>query len=189
MKNNAKNAIIYIGGFYMLIIAVFMVITYCNITTKVELSSNSDYQLKLNAYKEEISNYDNSSCKSYLNELINIVEKDINVEEINLQEYYQEKNDEDSLLSYYSKGVNACNSLSTELMQEANMTSKFLVPPILSEETVSKYFYQYELSLKDLRVRSINEVVLGPVENNIKIQTELEIIKDLIKIIDWGKEV
>ena len=189
MKNKIKNIILIMGTFYMIAIIVLMLITYCNMTSSIELSSSDEYKNELNQYKEKVSAMNNSKCKSYMSTLINKVEKEISVEEINLKDYYKSINSEDSLLSYYPKASESCESITNEKMHDMNMPIKFLTPGILGDEIFRNYIYQYELGLQDKKTREINAANLIPVENNIRISQELQIISDLLQNIDWEKEV
>ena len=188
MKERIKDGILYIGIFYMITIVVLMIITYCNMVTKIELSVNSEYLDELNEYKENISLYEDSKCKKYINTLIKKVEKDITTKDLLLKGTYEEIIN-DSLLDYYGKAREDCVSITDEKMKEEKMPVKFLTSVIQVDEILSKYFFQYELSFKDRKMREVGEPSLELVGNNIKIQNELQIINSLLKIIDWEKEV
>lgn len=189
MKNKVKSILFSFGTFYMIIVVILMLFTYCNMKTNLELSSNDEYKNELKQYKEMINNLENSKCKNYMNTLVAKVEKDISVGEISLKDYYDNMIRNDSLLAYYAKASEECESITTEKMQEMNMPTKFLTPGIIGDEILNNYIYQYELSVLDKKTRDINETNLIPVENNIKANIELEIIKDLFANIDWEKEV
>lgn len=189
MKNKFKDFLLYAGIFYVIIVVVMMVLSYCSAVSSIELSINSEHQKKMSEYKEKVNNLEESSCKKIMIDLIEKVDSDINREIINLKEYYKEINSDNSLLYYYPKVVEKCESITTEKMIEANMPVKFLTPSILGDEIVDKYIYQYELSTKDLKNREIRETNLIPVENNVRIFNEIDIIEKLLDIIDWEKEV
>ncbi len=189
MKNKVKSIIFSFSAFYMIIIVVLMLFTYCNMKTNIELSSSDEYKNELKQYKEMINNIENSKCKNYMNTLVAKVEKDISVGEISLKDYYDNMIRNDSLLAYYAKVSEECESITTEKMQEMNMPMKFLTSSILSDEMFRDYIYQYELSILDKKTRDINAANLIPVENKIKVNNELNIIKELIENIDWEKEV
>ena len=189
MSSKIKNAIMYIGVFYMIVIIILMIVSYFNMITVVELSSGNEYKDQLNVYIEEINNVSDSTCKNYIKSLIKIVENDISEEEISIKDYFERINSEDNLLSYYLKAQEDCASITSEIMQENNMPIKFLTPPILGDEIIGKYFFQYEISIVDQKLRGFRQANLIPVENNIRIQNELQIIETLMKTIDWDKEV
>lgn len=188
MNKNIKSSVLYIGLFYMIIIPILMVISYCNMVTSIDFSSNDEYKNKINSYKERLSFLEESNCKSYLNTLIDKIESDINTENINLKEYYERINSENNLLSFYSEAAVKCNSITNEKMQEVNMPISFLTPLVIRDEIVGKYIYQYELGFSDYHIRSISASNLIPVENNIVGNSELQIIENIMKIIDWEKE-
>ena len=173
----------------MIVIVILMIITYCNMKTNISLSSNDEYKDELKQYEEKVSNLENSKCKSYMNDLIAKVKKDISVDEISLKEYYESINNENSLLNYYARAREECVSITDEKMHEMNMPIKFLTPSILGDEIFRNYIYQYELSFPDKEIREINAVNLIPVENNVKAVNELHIVKELLQNIDWKKEV
>ncbi len=189
MKDKLKNAVLSIGIFYMIVIVVLMTIAYSKVVTSVELSSNDEYKETLNGYKEKISNIKESTCKNYINNYINKVEEDVKREKVNLKNYYENQTSENNLLYYYSKAVENCNSITNEKMHEVNMPMKYLTPSIIGDEIMSKYLYQYELGLGDIKTRDINAANLIPVENNIQILNELQIIEELLNIINWEEEV
>ena len=189
MKERIKDGVLFIGIFYMIVIVILTIITYSNMVTKIEFSSGDELQNdELNEYRENISIYEDSVCKNYINTLINKIEKDINKTEIDLKGKYEEIIS-DSLLDYYSKARESCVSITNEKLIEEKMPVKFLTSTILVDEILSKYFFQYELGFKDIKMREVGEPSLETVENNIKIQNELQIINSLLKIIDWEKEV
>ena len=173
MKNKIKDVLLYIGVFYMTVIVGLMIITYCKTKTSVELTINNEYQDKLNEYKEIVNSKEKSTCKEYMNSLIEKIENDINTEEINFKEYYEKITSNNNLLYYYSKAMEDCHSVTREAMNELNMPVKFLTSPVISDEIVGKYIYQYELSFSDIKTRNNNETNLIPVENNIRISNEL----------------
>ena len=189
MKNKVKSIIFSFGTFYMIVIVVLMVFVYSNMKTNIDLSSNDEYKTELKQYIEKINNLENSRCKNYMNTLVAKVEKDISVGEISLKDYYDSIIKNDSLLTYYAKASEECESITPEKMHEMNMPIKFLTPGIIVDEILNNYIYQYELSVLDKKTREINETNLIPVENNIRANIELGIIKDLLGIIDWEKEV
>ena len=172
----------------MIVIVLLAVMTYCNMVTSVELSTNEEYIKELNEYKEIVSSKENTTCKDFMNNLINKTEKSISKTEMDLRGTYEEIMS-DSLLDYYSKGAESCKSITKEQMQDENLPIKFLGSTVLVDETISKYFFQYELSFKDIKMRDYSEVSLEAVGNNIKIQNELQIIQSFLNIIDWEKEV
>ena len=189
MKERVKDSILSISIFYMIVIVILTIITYCNMVTKIEFSSADELQNnELIEYKEIISKYEDSTCKNYINTLINKIEKDIYKSEIDLKGSYEEIIN-DSLLDYYGKARESCVSITSEKLIEEKMPVKFLTSTILVDEILSKYFFQYELSFKDIKMREIGEASLESVENNIKIQNELQIVNSLLKIIEWEKEV
>ena len=188
MKNKIKDVLLCIGVFYLTVIVVLMIITYCKSKTSIEFAVNSEYQEKINSYKETVNSLSDSSCKEYMQTLISQVEKDVNTKELNFKKHYENLND-NSLLSMYGKASENCHSLNTEIMIETKMPILFLTPSVIKDEIVGKYIYQYELSFSDIKTRNINEIYLLPVENNIQLNNELQIIEKLLEIIDWGKEV
>ena len=189
MKNKVKSIVLSLSFFYMITIIILMMITYCNMKENIELSSNDGYKNELNEYREMVNILKNSRCKNYMNTLMDKVEKDISTNKISLREYYESINSDDNLLSYYVKAKDDCISITNEKMQEMNMPIKFLTSSIFGDEMFRDYIYQYELSILDKKTRDINAANLIPVENNIKVNNELNIIKELIENIDWEKEV
>ncbi len=183
MKENIKNVILYFSIFYMIVIIVLSIISYGSMVTVIELSTSDEYLKELNTYKEKVNNLKDSTCKDYLNKLVNRVEKDVVKENLNLKEYYEELSKEDNFLMYYSEGKDKCNILNDEVLHEKDMPLMYLTSAIQNSEIVKEHMYQYELSLKDYKTREINIMSLVSVENNIKVRNEIKIIKELFSII------
>jgi len=183
MKENIKNVILYFSIFYMIVILVLAIISYGSMVTVIELSTSDEYLKELNTYKEKVNNLKDSTCKDYLNKLVNRVEKDVVKENLNLKEYYEELSKEDNFLMYYSEGKDKCNILNDEVLQEKDMPLMYITSAIQNSEIVKEHMYQYELSLKDYKTREINIMSLVSVENNIKVRNEIKIIKELFSII------
>ena len=190
MKKKIKTILYIFSIFYMSMIIVLMMMAYCDMRVDdIELTVNDEYVQKINSYKNKVSSLDNSTCKDYLNDLIKFIEKDVNRDKVSIKEYYKQITGEDSLLSYYSKGWETCDKLTSEIMQKENMPAMFLTASIQGDEIIEKYIYQYEMGFKDYELRNLREVSLEPVRNNIKINNELKIIERLIDIISGEKEV
>ncbi len=181
---NIKTIILHFGVFYMILIVVLMMISYFDMpTNNIELTVNDDYVKQINDYKNKVSSLEDSSCKDYLNSVINRFEKDIRKENIDVKEYYEEAHGDDNILSYYPKGIEKCNILTQESMIKEDMPVLFLTASIQHDELIEDYIYQYELGFKDYKTREINETSLFYVRNNIKLKNELKIIDKLINII------
>lgn len=189
MKKEIRNAVLYSGIFYMILTVILATIAYCNVITSVELSNDDRYIEKISEYKEKIVQLKDSSCKRYLSNLADKVEKDINTKELIFRESYKDILDGENILDMYSKAHKECVSLTSEKMVEANLPVKYLTTSMINDEIVSKYFYQYEINIKNIKGRELTEPQFASVENNIKLQNELEIIDTLLNIVDWEKEV
>jgi len=190
MKKKIKNIILYFSVFYMIIIVVLMIESYIGMNTDIINLSVSDKNIEeINEYKNKISSLDNFACKKYLNSLVNRFEKDINREKMNLKDYYKEITGEDSILNYYTKDRENCEILTNDVMIKANMPIMFITASIQNDELVEDYFFQYELGFKDYKTRDLRKLSLVGVRYNIKINNELRIIEELLKIVSGEKEV
>lgn len=188
MSKKIKDAILYIGLFYMIVVVILTIINYCSMTTTIELSGN-DYKQQIELFKEKVASIENKTCKNYFTDLIEKVNRDISIDKINLQEYYNIITSENSILNYYSKAIEQCEEITQEKMNSSNMPLKFITASIQNDEILDGFIYQYELGFKDLKIRKVREKSLLGVENNIRIQNELQIIEELINIVNLGKGV
>ena len=187
MKKRMKGFIFSVSIFYSIIVLFFMVINLCNAVTSVELIDSKENKTKLTSYKQEILVLDQNSCTNVINNLINYYEQTSYNGEISLKEMYNLGN-KTSLLSFYSLVKNQCK-LSEKTTEKYNFPTKFLAASIQQDELFHRYYFQYELNIKDVFTRNIVEASMTSVEYKIRKNLELEIISDLIEIMKEGESL
>ena len=180
MKNNIKNTVFTVSIFYSIIIIILMIITLCNLVTKVELHDSKENKSKLVEYKEKLNTLDENKCTLVIKDIINHYEQTSYDGFVNIKDMYVYDN-ENSILSYYIKAKEACN-ITKEIETEYNLPSKFITSSIQRDETYQRYLFQYELKFTDFYTRLIAEAYIIPIEYEINRTNELEIIENLIEI-------
>lgn len=183
MKEKIKEHLFIISIIYGITIIILMLITYSKMTTYIEINNNKNFTSKIDKYKQEISLLENNQCKNEITNLINFIEKTNYNKIINLKDHYNKifYNNE-SILEYYSKIKNAC-SITDKKAKEYNLPTMFITASIQNDELIQRYLYQYEINIKDIYFRNISEPNLNNIENNIKKENELIIIKNILQII------
>lgn len=184
MKEKIKEHLVVISILYGIIIILLMGITYFKMDTHVEFQEDTDFTLTLNNYKKEIMLLENSNCKNALNNLVNYIEQNNLSGKVNLKDYYNKVfYNNESILSFYGEIKNACPMITEDVAKEHNLPIMFITASIQNDEIFGKYLYQYEINMKDLYFRNISEPALTSIENKIKNEMELKLIKDVLKIV------
>ena len=73
--------------------------------------------------------------------------------------------------------------ITEDVAKEHNLPIMFITASIQNDEIFGKYLYQYEINMKDLYFRNISEPALTSIENKIKNEMELKLIKDVLEIV------
>lgn len=184
MKEKIKEHLVVISILYGIIIILLMGITYLKMDTHVEFQEDADFVVTLNNYKKEIMLLEDTNCKSTLNKLVDYIEQNNLSGKVNLKDYYNKVfYNNESILNFYVEIKNACPIITEEVAKEHNLPIMFITASIQNDEIFGKYFYQYEINMKDLYFRNISEPALTSIENKVKKEMELKLIKDVLKIV------
>ena len=180
MREKVKNMLFIISIFYSLVIIVLIGITTKNLVDTVELHDTEENRKLLLSYKEQLLKLDQNDCTDVIDKMIKHYEETSYDGLVVLREMY-EYGLENGILSYYQSAKDKCN-ISLRDEKKYNLKSKFLTVSIQGDELFQKYYFQYELSIKDRPIRLIAEPFLLNVEYKINRDMELEIIKSLIEL-------
>ena len=184
MKEKIKEHLVVVSFLYGIIIILLMGITYFKMDTHVEFQEDEDFVVTLNNYKKEIMLLDDTNCKSTLNKLVNYIEQNNLSGSVNLKDYYNKVfYNNESILNFYREIKNTCPMITEDVAKEHNLPIMFITASIQNDEIFGKYLYQYEINMKDLYFRNISEPALTSIENKIKNEMELKLIKDVLKIV------
>ena len=74
MKEKIKNLLFSVSIFYSVLIVGLMIFTFSTMTDSVELYDNDDNKVKLNNYKEIVSNMEDNECTLVINDIIKYYE-------------------------------------------------------------------------------------------------------------------
>ena len=180
MKEKTKNLLFSASIFYSVIIVGLMIFTCITMTDSVELYDNDDNKVKLNNYKEIVSNMEDNECTLVIKDIIKYYEDTSYNGSVNLKEMY-DYDGENGLLSYYIKVKDACN-VSDADEKEYDFPTKFLSSIMYREVLYQRYEFQYELKFTDMYLRDIAEASIYSTEYHISRKTILDIISSLIEI-------
>ena len=126
MKEKIKSVLFSASIFYSVLIVCLMIFTCITMTDSVELYDNDDNKVKLNNYKEIVSNMEDNECKKVINDIIKYYEDTSYNGSVNLKEMY-DYDGKNGLLSYYIKAKDACKNSGfnvDEQLVEVNKLSK-----------------------------------------------------------------
>lgn len=180
MKEKIKKTILYLSIIYSIIVIGMMFINRFSLTSSIELSLNEKDNYIIDKYALEIKLMEQTECTDTIKEMINFYKKTTYNGKVNLKEMYN-YNIENSYLSLYSKASKNCN-LTEEEKEKNNLSAEVLTVVMQEEKIIQQYIYQYELSIKDIYIRNINEPYLENTIYNIRKKMEKEVIKNLIEI-------
>ena len=124
MKEKIKSVLFSVSIFYSVLIVGLMIFTFSTITDSVELYDNDDNKVKLNNYKEIVSNMEDNECTLVIKDIIKYYEDTSYNGSVNLKEMY-DYDGNNGLLSYYIKAKDACN-VSDADEKEYDFPTKFL---------------------------------------------------------------
>lgn len=180
MKAKIKNTLLGVSIIYSAFMICMMIFTYANMVESVNLYDAAENKTKLNEYKEIVSKMEKTPCVNAINDIITYYEDTYYDGATNIKEMY-EYDDENGLLSHYSKTKTACN-ISEEFEKEASFPSKFLAGILYREDIYQQYFFQYELKFADIYMRDIGQAYIYATEYRVNRHNLLDIIHDLIEI-------
>ena len=180
MRKKVKSILFVVSIVYSLVIVILMGITTKNLVGTVELHDTDDNKEMLLSYKEELLKLEQNDCTKVISQMIKHYEETSYDGEIILREMY-EYGLENGIISYYQLAKDKCN-ISLDDEKKYNFKAKFLTVSIQGDELFEKYYFQYELGIKDRPIRLIAEPFLLNVEYKINRDMELEIIKSLIEL-------
>ena len=184
MKEIIKEHLVVISILYGIVIILLMGITYFKMDKHVEFQEDTDFIVTLNNYKKEIMLLEDTNCKSTLNKLVNYIEQNNLSGKVNLKDYYNKVfYNNESILSFYGEIKDNCSMITEDVAKEHNLPIMFITASIQNDEIFGKYMYQYEINTKDLYFRNISEPALTSIENKIKNEMELKLIKDVLEIV------
>lgn len=181
MKEKIKN--ILFGSFisYFIVIIVLMLFNYFTSVSSISLSDSEDNLKEIKEYKEEVNKLDNNDCVSVINEMIGFYEETSYDGLVNLKEMFETAVDGKSYLSFYTDIRDNCNLMSEE-MNEMGYQTRIVSVAVNVDQLIQNYYFQYELSLKDIVSRQLMEFNLDNLEYQIRKKNELELIDSLIKL-------
>lgn len=180
MKEKIKSVLFSVSIFYSVLIVGLMIFTCITMTDSVELYDNDDNKVKLNNYKEIVSNMEDNECTLVIKDIIKYYEDTSYNGSVNLKEMY-DYDGNNGLLSYYIKAKDACN-VSDADEKEYDFPTKFLSSIMYREVLYQRYRFQYELKFTDIYTRDIAEAYIYSTEYHISRKTILDIISSLIEI-------
>lgn len=180
MKEKIKNILFSISIFYSITLIILLIFNTLNLVTEVELNDSEENKIKLNEYKEEVKSLEKNKCTDIINQIIKYYEDTSYNGKISLKEMYN-YGTENNLLSYYINLKENCN-LSEENIKKYDLPLKVLSASIQQDELYHRYYFQYEINIKDIFTRHVIEANLTNIEYKIRKNLELEIISNLIEI-------
>lgn len=182
MKENIKISLFGISIFYSLIVIILMIFSLMNSVDKIDFGDEYDDNGRLDEYKKEILLLENNSCTNTISEIIKYYEDTSYIGEVRIKDIY-DYSLEKGIISFYIDVRDNCN-INDEIVEEYDLSRKFLTATIQSDELFQRYYFQYEIGIKNISIRDIFEPTLSNIEYNIKKGMELEIIDDLINIVN-----
>lgn len=178
MKDKIKSQVFAISIFYSVIVIFLMISSLTSVTTSIELYDSEQNKTKLTEYKNEIATLNQNECTSTINKIVSYYENTSYNGKVKLRDIY---NIEEGFLSYFGEMKDNCH-LSEEQLKKYNLSNKYISTTIHQEEMFIKYYFQYEMNLKNKSNREIIEPILNNIEYEIIKNTQLEIISILIDI-------
>lgn len=175
------------GAFIFYVIAIIVLIIFTGIlkTDTFYITKNEEYDEKLNSYKQKLSSMEDNGCNKSIKNMIDYYERTNFDGNVKYKDYNMQMIDSDPFLSNFSKIKTACN-LSDEVIEKYDLKLLFLSSFIQFDEIMQDYYYNYELSLKDIEFRIVFEPSLFNYEYQINRKSILAIISNLIEISSKG---
>ncbi len=182
MKEKIKRVLFTIAILYSVIIVVLMLYSYSTSINTMNFYDDSENTNLLTAYKEDLKNIGDSSCKTALNNLINHYEKTSYNGIVNLKDKYIE---EDGVLKYAQAIFNDCN-LKGDFRRKIAL--KTIASSIQIDEVLKELYFQYEIRVPDLNNRSIMEMNFNTIRYKINRENQLEVIEILVDMLKGEQE-
>lgn len=179
MRDNVKKYLFNFLICFCICIIVLTIYNIFNFKSEIYLSSNDENNIKYNLLKERINNLDDSSCSLLLKDMISTYEKTVYNGEVKLKDIYDVYYEGSSFFPYYSLIQEKCN-ISKEEMENMDMPFEFTNSVTFIENIVSKYLFQYEISIKDKFSRDIAESSIIGIEYQTCKKSQLSIIEKVL---------
>ena len=148
----------------------------------LELTDSSENMVKINEFKKEINDLQESSCKTLLNEMIKAYEKTSFDGIVEYKDIYDIYWNGISFLSFYEDIIQDCN-ISKEKMQSMNMPYYVLNSTSFVDNLVSKKMFDYEIGIKDKFFRESAETNRIGLDYKLSKQSEIIMIENILKTI------
>jgi len=177
MKESIRKKILFFTLIYFGTVLILMLVNLKN--ASISFNFTYEYSDVVKDLKVKANSLPINNCSNYIKDLIIFVEKTSFNKVTNLKDIYNEQVKENkSILSYYTKGIEACN-VSDKDKNKLNdlFTSAFT----FGDAIFDKYYFAYELSIKD-SFRKLNESTLTGLYYKGKKNTEFSIIETYLEI-------
>lgn len=182
MKDKIKSLIQYMLISYMIIIMILTIVNMITIKKTLELTDSSENMVKINEFKKEINDLQDSSCKTLLNEMIKAYEKTSFDGIVKYKDIYDIYWNGTSFLSFYEDIIQDCN-ISKEKMQSMNMPYYVLNSTSFVDNLISKKMFDYEIGIKDKFFRESAETNRIGLDYKLSKQSEIIMIENILKTI------
>lgn len=188
MKEKLKTFLFHVSIFYSVVIIAMMLFSFFTAKTTIYLHNylvlNKE---KLNEIKNDVRLLEKNKCTDAINKLIEEYEVtsydgEVNLRELHNYTYGIEKFDReftDKFNYYINEAMIQCN-LSDDDDLKKKVSFNIVERNILTDELLNKYFYQYEIGLKDAYRLIVEHSSISSEYTFIK-HIELDIISDLIE--------
>lgn len=158
MKEKIKSGLFFIFCFYSVIILILLFFTYSNSLNVIDIYDNKDNRIKYSELKKEVKSLDDNMCTDTLNKLLDYYSKTSFNGNVSAKNLYNDITkgvmDGTYFLNYFSDIKKDCN-LSDDFLSENFIREKFIIASIQYDEMINKYYYLYELNLKDIYMHMI----------------------------------
>jgi hypothetical protein len=180
MKDRVKSYLFYFSIIYSVLVIFGMIINYTVSVNSIELKDSEENISKINNYKDQLKQLSRNECTYLIDKMIIYYEDTSYNGHVNLKEMYSQ-NLKINFLSFYNDIKKTCN-INDEMIDRHNLRMEFLSSEIPTDEIFQRYFFQYEIGLKDVLTRQIIEPLIHNAEYQISKAAQVEIIGHLIEI-------
>ena len=173
-----KDLLLSLFIFGSIVVVFFIILSFFNTKRTIEINDTEINKNRLISLKEEANNLTEGSCKELINEYISYIDKSTfegttKLSEINNHLFYP-------ILTYYNTSQEKCGFTEEELKE--SYVPEYLISQLsLSENLIDKYYFSYELTLKDKYRNDVEPDVNSMTYSSIRFN-QLQVLEAFINL-------
>ena len=180
----AKETLFYLSTFFVITVVLFSFITLFHSRSTVDLKFASVYQKSLNNYKERIEKIENEDCKSFMKNVVMLIENTNFSGETGVDKLYPFTTNAD--INTYDASMKMCG-FTKEQLNNHEIPTKYINIMTAEDMLANAYLNQHVIRVDDVLGRDIKYGVASNAYESLKIN-QISLVEEYLKIIEGDKK-